>query len=70
MQDFTDLQDAYPAWNIRRPEARSYLIATRRDRSHLSAAELGAGLAMTLIEDNRDDLAEALAVQRIIEEAR
>ncbi|GAB2857385.1 hypothetical protein GCM10022221_66230 [Actinocorallia aurea] len=64
--DLTDLQRRYPHWMIR-PTPTSLFIATRRDRYHLTAHELGAGLAMTLIEDTAETLAASLAAQSRIE---
>ncbi|GAB2847341.1 hypothetical protein GCM10022221_53400 [Actinocorallia aurea] len=65
--DLTELQQRHPDWMIR-PNPRSALvIATRRDRYHLTAHELGAGLAMTLIEETPEALAASLAAQSRIE---
>src|SRR5262249_20224765 len=61
--DFTALRERHPEWMIRPTAAGALLMATRRDRYHLSADELGAGLAMTLIEETPEALAEALAAQ-------
>ncbi|GAB2814394.1 hypothetical protein GCM10022221_10310 [Actinocorallia aurea] len=68
--DLAKLRGEYPGWMIRPTVAGASLMATRGDRYHLSAHELGAGMAMTLIEDDVERLAEALAAQARIEGAR
>ncbi|MEO5877957.1 MAG: hypothetical protein ABIS86_08185 [Streptosporangiaceae bacterium] len=65
--DLTALGSLYPAWYTRRPANAPYVIATRDDRTHLTDAELRAGLSMTLIEDTPEALSEALATQLTIE---
>lgn len=43
--DLTALQQRYPNWMIRPNRRQALFIATRRDRYHLTADELGSGLA-------------------------
>lgn len=64
----TALQQQHPNWHIRRPPKASYVMATRRDRSHVTEGELDAGLCMTRIEDTPDRLREALEHQQKIED--
>ncbi|ROO82878.1 hypothetical protein EDD29_0363 [Actinocorallia herbida] len=52
---------------IRPTPAKTLYLATRRDRHHLTADDLGKGLAMTLIEDTPEALAESLSAQSRIE---
>ncbi|ROO91333.1 hypothetical protein EDD29_9087 [Actinocorallia herbida] len=68
--DLAKLRGEYPAWMIRPTAQGASFMATRADRYDLSSQELGAGLAMTLIEDDVEGLAEALAGQARIESAR
>ncbi|MDX6742033.1 hypothetical protein [Actinocorallia sp. A-T 12471] len=65
--DITDLRRLHPGWLIRPASADTLLMATRLDRRHLSADELGRGLAMTLIEETPEALADALDAQSKIE---
>lgn len=63
------LRETFPAWNIRSSASGRSVMATRRDRRALSGHELWAGLAMTIIKDSVEELADALADQRTIESA-
>ena len=67
MTDLSELQQRYPDWMIRPTSQEALFIATRRDRYHLTAYELGLGLAMTLIEETPEALAESLDTQSRIE---
>ncbi|GAB2847622.1 hypothetical protein GCM10022221_53790 [Actinocorallia aurea] len=65
--DLTALRESHPEWLIRPTAGGRLFMATRRNRLHLTAEELGAGLAMTLIEDTFEAFAEALTAQARIE---
>ncbi|ROO90149.1 hypothetical protein EDD29_7866 [Actinocorallia herbida] len=65
--DLTALRASHPEWLIRPTAAGRLFMATRRNHSHLTAEELGAGLAMTLVEDTFEALTEALTAQARIE---
>ncbi len=67
MTDLSELQQRYPTWMIRPTPQEVLFIATRRDRHHLNADEISVGLAMTLIEETLEALAESLAAQSEIE---
>ena len=66
-QEWEALGTLHPSWRIRPTARGAALMATRLDRRHLTPEELAAGLAMTLIEDTGERLAEALVAQREIE---
>jgi hypothetical protein len=67
MTDLSDLQQRYPDWLIRPTPQEALFIATRRGRRHLDADEISVGLAMTLIEETPEALAESLDAQARIE---
>lgn len=67
MADLSELQQRYPDWLIRPTSREVLFIATRRDRYHLDTDEISAGLAMTLIEETPEALAESLDAQSRIE---
>lgn len=64
--ELNGLKAAYPDWHIRLTLA-GVRIATRMDKCDLSAAELKAGLVMTLITDDWDAMHKELAKQAGIE---
>ncbi len=66
-QERERLQEKYPAWYIRQPPTMECLVATRVGRP-LTQREIYYGLCATLVEDTYQQLSEALANQRKIEE--
>lgn len=61
-----DLQEAWPDWKIWRADGGSWMATRRRT---LSAAEIRARLAHTLMEDDAEQLVEKLTEQAEIAES-
>lgn len=65
--DLAAMEAAWPGWRIRRTGRGGQMwSAVRRGRRQLTVDETSAGLAMTLLADSREELAEQLQEQRTL----